>query len=132
MKKLFVAAPLFSEAERDFDKKIVELAESLGFLVFWAIKDVKGLPKEERFKKTTRAIDECNLMVAVLDGADVDSGTAWEISRAYASKKPIIGIRTDFRTLGKEGIVNQMIESSLTKLIKDFNELKEILNENIK
>ncbi len=129
MKEIFLAGALFSEAEREFDKKIVEIAENFGFNVFWAIKDAKGLLKEERFKRTLKALDECDLMVAVLDGADVDSGTAWEVSRAYSRKKLIIGIRTDFRTLAPEGIVNQMIEMSLTKFVKSLDELKKVLQE---
>ena len=49
----------------------------------------------------------------MLDGVDVDSGTAWEIGYAYAKGKPVFGLRTDFRTLGIEGTVNLMIERSI-------------------
>ena len=49
----------------------------------------------------------------VLDGVDVDSGTAWEIGYAHALDKPVYGLRTDFRTLGIEGTVNLMIERSV-------------------
>lgn len=41
----------------------------------------------------------CSSAFAVLDGVDVDSGTAWEIGYAYARGKPIIGLRTDFMSL---------------------------------
>src|SRR5215475_516791 len=41
------------------------------------------------------AIDRCDALVAVLDGADVDSGTAAEIGYAFARGKPIIGYRGD-------------------------------------
>jgi nucleoside 2-deoxyribosyltransferase len=43
------------------------------------------------------AIDRCDLVFAVLDGTDVDSGTAAEIGYAFAKGKPIIGYRGDFR-----------------------------------
>jgi nucleoside 2-deoxyribosyltransferase len=43
------------------------------------------------------AIRNAKLVLAVLDGVDVDSGTASEIGFAYACGKPIAGIRTDFR-----------------------------------
>ncbi len=46
------------------------------------------------------AIDDCDVVVALLDGAQVDDGTAWEIGNAYATGKPIIGVRTDFRNAG--------------------------------
>ena len=37
------------------------------------------------------------LILAVLDGTDVDSGTAAEIGYAFAKGKPILGYRGDFR-----------------------------------
>lgn len=43
------------------------------------------------------AIDTCDLVLAVLDGADVDSGTAAEIGYAFARGKTVIGYRGDFR-----------------------------------
>jgi nucleoside 2-deoxyribosyltransferase len=36
----------------------------------------------------------------VLDGVDVDSGTASEIAFAYALGKRVFGLRTDFRLTG--------------------------------
>ena len=43
-------------------------------------------------------------------GVDVDSGTVWEIGYAYAHGLIVYGLRTDFRILGIEGVVNLMIE----------------------
>jgi nucleoside 2-deoxyribosyltransferase len=42
----------------------------------------------------------CDAMIAVLDGVDVDSGTASEIGFAYALGKRVFGLRTDFRLTG--------------------------------
>ena len=60
------------------------------------------------------AIDACDVVVALLDGTQVDDGTAWEIGYAYAKGKPVVGIRTDFRNAGDtaHGCVNAMIEGS--------------------
>jgi nucleoside 2-deoxyribosyltransferase len=44
-----------------------------------------------------RAIDGADALLAILDGVDVDSGTAAEIGYAYAREKPIVGYRGDFR-----------------------------------
>ena len=46
------------------------------------------------------AIRGAEWLIAVLDGVDVDSGTAAEIGYAYALGKRIWGLRTDFRTTG--------------------------------
>jgi nucleoside 2-deoxyribosyltransferase len=57
-------------------------------------------------------IDRCDMVLAVLDGVDVDSGTAAEIGYAYAKGKPILGYRGDFRlSADNEGsIVNLQVE----------------------
>jgi nucleoside 2-deoxyribosyltransferase len=58
------------------------------------------------------AIDGCDLVLAVLDGVDVDSGTASEIGYAFAKGKPILGYRGDYRLCSEnEGaIVNLQVE----------------------
>jgi nucleoside 2-deoxyribosyltransferase len=58
------------------------------------------------------AIDGCDAVLAILDGADVDSGTASEIGYAFARNKPILGYRSDFRlSSDNEGsIVNLQVE----------------------
>jgi nucleoside 2-deoxyribosyltransferase len=39
-------------------------------------------------------------LLAVVDGNDIDSGTAAEIGAASALGQPIVGLRTDFRSMG--------------------------------
>jgi nucleoside 2-deoxyribosyltransferase len=46
------------------------------------------------------AIRQADGLIGVLDGVDVDSGTAAEIGFAYALDKRLWGLRTDFRTTG--------------------------------
>jgi len=53
-------------------------------------------------------------MVAVIDGADADSGTAWEMGYAFALGKRVIALRTDFRSVGINEKVNLMLEQSAT------------------
>jgi nucleoside 2-deoxyribosyltransferase len=45
-------------------------------------------------------IEECSAVFALLDGSDVDSGTAAEIGFAAALPRPVIGLRTDLRLAG--------------------------------
>ena len=118
MRTVYLAASLFSEAELDFNRKLRDEIKSAGFNVFLPQEDSNNI-KDERtrqkiiFGKNEAAIQNSDIIVAVLDGTDVDSGTAWEIGYAYARGKPILGLRTDFRTLGIEGTVNLMIERSV-------------------
>lgn len=59
-----------------------------------------------------RAIDGADGVVAVLDGVDVDSGTASEIGYAFAKGKRIVGYRNDFRRTGDTmaSVVNLQVE----------------------
>ena len=58
------------------------------------------------------SITSCDGVVAILDGVDVDSGTASEIGFGFAQGKRIYGLRTDFRLAGdNEGsIVNLQVQ----------------------
>ena len=129
MKNVYLAAPLFSEAECDFNRRLRDNIIDRGFRVFLPqedsnnIKDVTNR-QEIIFRKNCAAIDNSDIIVTVIDGADVDSGTAWEIGYAYSKGKTILGVRTDFRTLGIEGRVNLMIERSLLL----FENISELLN----
>jgi nucleoside 2-deoxyribosyltransferase len=118
MKTVYLAAPLFSGAELDFNRRLRDEIKRTGFDVFLPQEDSNNIKDEKNrqkiiFDKNLAAIDKADILVAVVDGADVDSGTAWEIGYAYALDKPVLGLRTDFRTLGIEGTVNLMIERSI-------------------
>lgn len=51
-------------------------------------------------KTNSERIDRSDAVLAILDGVDVDSGTAAEIGYAYALGKKVYGLRTDFRLAG--------------------------------
>ena len=57
-------------------------------------------------------IDRSDAVFAILDGVDVDSGTAAEIGYAYARGKHVFGLRTDFRLAGDNigATVNLQVE----------------------
>ena len=63
-------------------------------------------------RSNAASIDAAGGVVAILDGVDVDSGTASEIGYAFARGKRIEGLRTDWRLAGdNEGsIVNLQVE----------------------
>jgi len=84
-------------------------------------------------EKNAKLIDACDLVFAVLDGTDVDSGTAAEIGYAFAKGRPILGYRGDFRlSADNEGsIVNLQVEyfirASGGDIITAFAELAQAL-----
>src|ERR1700712_855002 len=115
MKKIYLASPLgFAESTRGFMVETVErLARTVGVVNPWDVtsfaKDIEEAHKSNDLAERKRLFHAINLgigaknetliracegMVAVLDGVDVDSGTAGEIGFAYALGKTIFGLRT--------------------------------------
>jgi nucleoside 2-deoxyribosyltransferase len=136
-KQIYLAGPLFSKAERDFNIYLKDRLVEMGFKVF--LPQVDGEDNlssrmHERqmciFENDIRGIDESDIILAVLDGgSDVDSGTAWEMGYAYARGKKVLGLKTDFRTFGEEGIVNLMMEMSVEVLARDVEDILKVLED---
>lgn len=137
VKQIYLAGPLFSQAERDFNRNLRDRLVEMGFGVFLPQEDGEDnleTRMHERqmciFENDVRGIDEADMVLAVLDGgSDVDSGTAWEMGYAYAKGKKVLGLKTDFRTFGEEGIINLMMEMSVEVLARDVEEILRILEE---
>jgi nucleoside 2-deoxyribosyltransferase len=49
-------------------------------------------------------IEQCDIVLSVLDGPDADSGTCVELGYARAKGKRIVGVRTDFRGSEDRGL----------------------------
>ena len=131
---MYLASPLgFSEAGRHFYTTIlVPHVRALGYEVLdpWTLTDARkiraaqsmayGPAKREAWRTlnlemgaTNRAaIDAAQAVVAVLDGTDVDSGTAAEIGYAAALSRPVVGLRSDLRISGdnEATLVNLQVE----------------------
>jgi nucleoside 2-deoxyribosyltransferase len=111
-KSIYVAGPLFSLHEREFLESLVErLASTMGrdaiedfFLPHRDAGDVGMAGKRnEIFFTDIHFLDEADVVIALLDGPDVDSGTAVELGYAYAKRKKILGILTDRRAYSFDG-----------------------------
>lgn len=132
--RVYLAGPLgFSEAGRDFQERVLlpEL-NRLGFEVInpWKLTEqgkinaILAMPYGQTRRIAWRklnveighnnqdGIDRADAVLAILDGVDVDSGTASEIGYAFAHDKRIIGYRGDFRlSADNEGsTVNLQVE----------------------
>ena len=138
-KKIYLASPLgFSESGRKFYyEELIPLIVQKGFKVVdpWLLiseNDIKAINKMDYGQEKKSAWEEMNMkmgdrnrtaidssdgMLAILDGADVDSGTASEIGYAYGTGKLIVGYRGDFRLSSDNegGIVNLQVEYFIRK-----------------
>jgi len=132
--RVYLASPLgFSEVGRHFHASVlVPFVMGLGYDVIdpWALTDVAkvesarrmphGPERREAWRRLNAeiaavnqaAIDTADGVVAVLDGPDVDSGTAAEIGYAFARGKMIVGYRGDSRVSADNegGAVNLQVE----------------------
>jgi nucleoside 2-deoxyribosyltransferase len=130
--RVYLAAPLFSEAERIFNCSVARLLRANLFDVHLPQEagddsDTRGIQEQERlFSFNKKALENSDIIVAIIDGADADSGTAWEMGYAFAQRKPVIALRTDFRRVGDHEHVNLMLEQS-AKIVRSTEELMRTL-----
>lgn len=127
---IYLAAPVFSQCERIYNRRLAELLE----------KQLPGtrvvLPQDFRipgrasfndrrhlaalFKQCRCALQESDLVLAILDGADADSGVAFEVGYARGLGKPVVGLRTDYRQLQLKGL-NMMLAEGCTEIVCRFS-----------
>jgi len=112
--RIYFAGPLFSAAERDWNATLVAALRAAGHDVFVPQEQEPGRDAAGIFAGDVGGIDWAEGVLAIVDGADPDSGTAWEVGYAYR-KKPIVLVRTDMRRTGSEGSgYNAMLAQSAT------------------
>lgn len=116
--RIYLAGPLFSTAEREFNAHLAQLLRRGGHEVW--------LPQEHEDRRRTAAeifrddvagIDSVDVVVANMDGSDPDSGTCWECGYAYGTKKRVVLFRTDFRAgdAADKAPYNFMLTESATR-----------------
>jgi nucleoside 2-deoxyribosyltransferase len=126
MMNIYLAGPLFSLAEQQFNSLLYDVLIRDGYKVFLPQKECKGLTGAAIFETCKNGINSADIIIALLEGADADSGTCWECGYAFAGKKHIIAVRTDFRNSGDTGGFNAMLYYSANKIIDSPNYLSEI------
>ena len=66
------------------------------------LKGEEPFDAEALFRANVEGIESADAVVAILDGADADSGTSWECGYAFKAQRPVIGVRTDIRAGGDD------------------------------
>jgi nucleoside 2-deoxyribosyltransferase len=99
--RIYLAGPLFTTPERDWNTNLAARLTAGGHDVHLP----QAHPALKRggraiFLKDLEGLDWADGVVAIMDGADPDSGTCWECGYAYAMKKPVVLFRSDFRGSG--------------------------------
>lgn len=105
-KLVYVAGPLFSDAERSYLELMVRHLSDTAKLdpdtdFFLPHRDGgelgKGFTRKDIFELDISQVRSAKIVVALLDGQDVDSGTCIELGYAFAEGKKIFGLLTDLR-----------------------------------
>jgi len=132
MKTIYIAGSLFTPSDRHYLEEIDKIIRAKGFNTYLPHRDAgislrtdKGA---EFFEKDLEAINNCDFIIAILNGTDVDSGTAFEMGLAHSKNIRIYGILNDTRHLNIYSL-NVMILNSVIKIINNFHELELLLME---
>ncbi len=143
--KIYFAAPLFSEAEKEFNQIFCNELESNGFEVFLPQRDgvekndlpYNKMDKEERrramFEMDRDKIMEADIFLFILDGRVPDEGASVELGIAHAQKyisngkKVIVGLHTDIRAAFINGKLNPMLKVPLDYIAESKADLIKFL-----
>lgn len=134
MKQAYIAGPLFDDHEREYLVKIAEIVESFGFNTFLPHRDAGLVTGDFTHEKKVKVFDvdmeylePADLVVALITGRDVDSGTAAEIGYAYKASKKLIGVNANnIKPINNFvwGIFNYGKD-----IVEDLDQLKKVLSE---
>jgi nucleoside 2-deoxyribosyltransferase len=124
--RLYVAGPLFTQAERAWNERLAAALADVGHDVFLPqteVKAIASLDADTIFQVDVDGVRSAEAVVAVLDGADPDSGTCFECGLAFALGIPIVALRTDFRAGGdalpgqKLATINLMLAQASARVV---------------
>lgn len=124
--RIYFAGPLFTQAERAWNRQVAEILEAAGHQVFLPQNAIQGQAPVDAatvFCKDVDGVTTAEALIAVLDGADADSGTCFECGLAYAMGIPILAVRTDFRAAGDAlpgqnlSSINLMLSQAATEIV---------------
>jgi len=142
---IYLAGPLFSEAERCFNLGLAQILETLGFDVFLPQRDSverdrppydamsPGERRQAMFHLDRTRILDSDVFLFVLDGRVPDEGACVELGIAYCQKylqrdeKLLVGLHTDARAAFIGGRLNPMVRVPLDYVVDDVESLLRVL-----
>jgi len=142
-KTIYIAGPLFSESELEFNRRLNTFLKNLGFNTFLPQEDghllseliEQGFEKDDAiqmiFQKDVDKIKDSDIIVFIMDGRVPDEGACVEIGLAYAFEKECFGLKTDSRSL-MNGMDNPLITGAIKgRIAQSYRELEAFLKSSI-
>lgn len=122
--KIYFAGPLFTSAEKMWNFNLVEAIKKQDHTITVFLPQIETKPPLMKsppdFSEVQRiclnGVKSADVVVAVLDGPDSDSGTCFECGYAVANGKHVVGVRTDLRA-GEDQGLNAMLAESCDALV---------------
>jgi nucleoside 2-deoxyribosyltransferase len=111
IRKLYLAGPLFTRAELDFNATLALCLRMRGYKVFLPQEEEQSKSAKDVFISDVGGMAASDAIVANMDGPDPDSGTCWEVGQSFG-KVPIVLYRTDIRCEEPMGPYNLMLHQS--------------------
>jgi nucleoside 2-deoxyribosyltransferase len=113
--EIYLAGSLFTASERVWNSWLAAELKTRGFRVWLPQEHVSEaidqgrIDYEKIFRLCLEGLERSEVVIALLEGADVDSGTAFECGYAFKLGRPILGVRSDFRTGNEADGLNIML-----------------------
>ncbi|MCR4877008.1 MAG: nucleoside 2-deoxyribosyltransferase [Clostridiales bacterium] len=136
--RIYIAGPLFSEGEREFNEKIDRIVRECGHSTYLPQRDggcvadlpdtVEGVPKRRYlFDLDCAQMDRCDLLLFLMDGRVPDEGACFELGYCYARGKRCAVYKTDARSF-IDGYDNVMLLGAPERVLQTEESLREYLN----
>jgi len=122
--KIYMAGPLFTAAERQWNKEIALELRRLEYEVFLpqeSESNKEDFNSKKIFETDVAGIDWSDVILAWIEGPDPDSGTCWELGYANGKNKITIAYTTDLRFQGADNgryDLNLMLTQSLDNTLR--------------
>jgi nucleoside 2-deoxyribosyltransferase len=123
---LYFAAPLFTQAEWQWNERLVQelIRQEMKVILpqvtaYPMLKGEEVFDPKKLFEANILGLEQADIILAVFDQADPDSGTSWECGYTFKIGRPVIGLRTDIRGGGDAPgtSVNLMLSQSCKEFI---------------
>jgi nucleoside 2-deoxyribosyltransferase len=135
--RVYFAAPLFTQAEWQWNSRLAKELRKLKLKIILPQDRAKPMLNGDEqfnpralFEANVSEIEKCDVVLAIFDHADPDSGTSWECGYAYKTGRPVVGLRTDLRAGGddSERPVNLMLSMGCKEfLVVPFNKRDDLM-----
>jgi nucleoside 2-deoxyribosyltransferase len=122
--KVYLANGLFSEADRMYNNYVATLLRNeIDNLDLFVPQEAGEINDKQSYADSlmiaswdTTKLLESDVLIAILDGVEIDSGVSAEIGIFSTTGKPIIGLYTDVRQFGRDN------DKKIQALINDGTE----------